>query len=65
MIETECYAELNEIFSPTGDLVNDLRLDCAPGEDAKIRNRPKGGFFSRLFRKKVSKHSLAKGPVYF
>lgn len=54
MIETECYAELNEIYLPTGELVPDLNPDYKPGTaPSKSRANQKAGFFSRLFRRKV------------
>ncbi|GMR61669.1 hypothetical protein PMAYCL1PPCAC_31864 [Pristionchus mayeri] len=54
MIETECYAELNEIYLPTtGELVPDLNPDFKPGSaPSKSRANQKAGFFSRLFRRK-------------
>ncbi|CAJ0565989.1 unnamed protein product, partial [Mesorhabditis spiculigera] len=53
MIETECYTELNELYV-NGQLVPNLRPDCAPGEPgARNGHSDKPGFFSRLFKRKV------------
>lgn len=52
MIETECFQELNH-FYVNGQLVPDLRPECATlaNHNSTAKNP---GFFSKLFRRKVS-----------
>lgn len=54
MIETECYAELNVFYEDDGSVVSNLCPESY-SPDERRNGSSKQGFFSRLFRKKVSK----------
>lgn len=58
MIETECFAELNTFHDEDGNVMWNLRPDGI-NMDERRNGTSKPGFFSRLFRKKDSRHPNA------
>lgn len=62
MIETECFAELNTFHDEDGNVMWNLRPDGI-NMDERRNGTSKPGFFSRLFRKKVS--DTLKASFYF